>query len=204
MVEKTLATFKIEPTQWEKFKARCAELDSNATKTILSLIDGFLDGKISLAPNPQDDINLIDERLDKRIDARLDERIDLAIAPLKAELQALYLKIANQPQYPQNLPSENALEGAPSKALVRSDVKQKQPATGKTAPENYGVLPPTADKGLSQTALCDFYGLNWRNLKRNLAIAGFDTVEGYFQQMTGIAWTQGKTAGMTKRYFPDN
>jgi len=73
---------------------------------------------------------------------------------------------------------------------------------GKTAPKNYGVLPPDAIEGLSQTALCNFYGLNWRNVKRNSAIAGFDTIEGYLQQMTGVAWTQGKTSGMTKLYFP--
>ena len=80
MVDKTLATFKVDPAQWELFKARCAELDSNATKTILNLIDGFLDGRISLAPNIQEsDIKLIDERLD--------ERIGLAIAPLKAQME---------------------------------------------------------------------------------------------------------------------
>jgi len=99
-------------------------------------------------------------------------------------------------------PTEDALQAAPRKVPVRSDVEQKQPATGRVSPQNYGVMPPSASEGSSQTQLCNFYGLSWRNLKRNSAIAGFDTVEGYFQQMTGIAWTHGETRGMTKLYFP--
>jgi len=85
---------------------------------------------------------------------------------------------------------------------VQSIIKQHQPSIGKVAPQNYGVLPPDADGGLNQTALCNFYGLSWRNLKRNLAIAGFDTIKSYLQQMTGIAWTQNKGLGSTKLYFP--
>ena len=99
-------------------------------------------------------------------------------------------------------PSENAREGDPIRTPVQSIVKPRQPSKGKIAPKNYGVLPPDAIEGLSQTALCDFYGLSWRNLKRNAAIAGFETLEGYLQQMTGIDWRQGKTSGMTKLYFP--
>ena len=100
-------------------------------------------------------------------------------------------------------PSENDHEAVPAKAPVRLDIAQKQPAIGKVAPQNYGVLPPAADEGLSQTALCNFYGLSWRNVKRNAAVAGFDTLEGYLQQMTGVDWGQGKTSGMTKLYFPE-
>ena len=74
--------------------------------------------------------------------------------------------------------------------------------TGKVSPQNYGVLPPAADDGLSQTALCTFYELSWKNLKRGMAVAGFDDVESYFQQTAGIAWTQGKGLRSTKLYFP--
>ena len=85
---------------------------------------------------------------------------------------------------------------------VQSIVKQYQPSVGKVAPLNYGVLPPDSEKGLNQKALCKFYELHYGNLKRNLAIAGFDTIEGYFRQMTGFTWTLGKTSGMTKLFFP--
>ena len=99
-------------------------------------------------------------------------------------------------------PSENARERSSMGVPVQSSVKQRQPSKGKIAPQNYGVLPPDTIKGLSQTALCNFYGLSWRNVKRNAAVAGFDTLEGYLQQMTDVDWRQVQTAGMTKLYFP--
>lgn len=100
--------------------------------------------------------------------------------------------------------SEDALQGTRSEAVEQSIVQQRQPSIGKVAPQNYGVLPPDANEGLTQTQLCDFYGLSWRNLKRNLAAAGFDSVESYLQQMTGITWTHGKTLRKAKIYFLTN
>lgn len=103
-------------------------------------------------------------------------------------------------------PSENAPQGLPSESAgrqsVKQSVKQRPTATGKVAPQNYGVLPPAADEGLSQTALCTFYGLSWKNLKRSIAVAGFDDAESYLQRMTGCTWRQGKGAGTMKLYFP--
>jgi len=107
---------------------------------------------------------------------------------------------------PVKQPSENAPQSLPSASAgqqsVKQSVKQRPTVTGKVAPQNYGVLPPAADEGLSQTALCTFYGLSWKNLRRSMAVAGFDDVESYLRQMTGFTWGQGKGAGTTKLYFP--
>ena len=118
MVEKMLATFKIDPAQWKEFKDRCAESDSNATKTILNLIGAYLDGKVSLAPNrPESDITLIDERLESAI-----APLKVAIESLNAAMESLHLRIANQPTYLQNHPSEDAREAVPTRSVVRSIV----------------------------------------------------------------------------------
>ena len=107
-------------------------------------------------------------------------------------------KSAPIPSTAQKLPSENDREAVPIKTPVRSDVEQRQPATGKTAPKNYGVLPPTADEGLNQAELCNFYGLS----SSNVGTRAKGDFEGYFHQKTGIAWRHGETRGMTKIYFP--
>jgi hypothetical protein len=98
--------------------------------------------------------------------------------------------------------SDNALEQPVDNAPVQSIVKHRSTVAGKVASENYGVLPPDSEKGLSQTDLCNFYGLSWRNLKRDSVRAGFDAVEEYLRKMTGITWVRGKASGMTKLYFP--
>ena len=122
------------------------------------------------------------------------------------ELEATVKHLLDNRATPVKQPSENALQSLPSESAeqpsVKQSVKQRQTVTGKVAPQNYGVLPPIADEGLSQTALCTFYGLSWKNLKRSMAVAGFDDVESYLQQMTGFTWRQGETLGMTKLYFP--
>jgi len=122
------------------------------------------------------------------------------------ELEATVKHLLDNRATPVKQPSENALQSLPSESAeqpsVKQSVKQRQTVTGKVAPQNYGVLPPIADEGLSQTALCTFYGLSWKNLKRSMAVAGFDDVESYLQQMTGFTWRQGETSGMTKLYFP--
>jgi len=122
------------------------------------------------------------------------------------ELEATVKHLLDNRATPVKQPSENALQSLPSESAeqpsVKQSVKQRQTVPGKVAPQNYGVLPPIADEGLSQTALCTFYGLSWKNLKRSMAVAGFDDVESYLQQMTGFTWRQGETSGMTKLYFP--
>jgi hypothetical protein len=93
--------------------------------------------------------------------------------------------------------SENARESAPRERAVRSDGH-----SNKVAPQNYGAISPNADEGLNQIELCEFYGLSWRNLKRNMAIAGFSDVIDYFAVMTGIRWESREAAGRSKRYAP--
>jgi len=136
------------------------------------------------------------------------QRIDSAIAPILAEVEELkgrvdLLMAQPAPIRPtaQKLPSENA-RALRDEVSVQSIVKQQQPSTGKVKVQNYGILPPSSARGLSQTEICNFYGLSWRNLTRNATIAGFDNLEGYLHKVTGIAWTYGKTAGRTKLYFP--
>jgi len=86
---------------------------------------------------------------------------------------------------------ENAVESPSSEPVQQSIVKQQpQPAARKVAPRNYGALPSDIDEGLNQSAICAFYGLSQKNLKRDSAASGFDTVEGYLKHMTGIAWTR--------------
>ena len=104
--------------------------------------------------------------------------------------QALNERITDNVEHritPVEQPSENAVESPSSEQSI---VKQPQPATRKVAPQNYRVLPPDIGEGMNQMALCAFYGLSWKNLKRDSTAAGFDDIEGYLQVMTGIAWTR--------------
>ena len=87
-----------------------------------------------------------------------------------------------------------ALDGSVVEPLINKGSTVAQ----KVAPKNYGVLPPVSDEGLNQTTLCNFYGLSWRNLKRNSELADFDTIESYLGQKTEIEWRQSQTKGMTK------
>ena len=78
MIEKTLATFKIEVSQWELFKTKATSADSNATKTILDLIAAYLDNRVSIAPN-----------IEESTVALIDETISVAISPLLQDLESL-------------------------------------------------------------------------------------------------------------------
>ena len=114
----TLATFKIDKTHWLNFQSLASESGANATQVLRNFISACLDGRIDLAtiqPIEQPTLNL---------DERIDERIDLAIAPLKTELQALHLEIANLPNILKITPSENALQGASRSVGVRSIVQE--------------------------------------------------------------------------------
>ena len=207
-----LASYKLPENLIESLKAEAEKRGTSQTALLVAGLRYVLGMESDIDLSAVEAVPGTDQRIDLKAVVTvpdIDQRIDLAIVPivaqmeeLKAEFEALNSKIANQPQYPQDLPSEDALESLPIKTPIHSDVKQRQPATGKTAPKNYGVLPPEAYKGLSQTALCNFYGVSWGNLKRNSASAGFDTVEKYLQQKTGIAWGNGGTRGMEKIYFP--
>ena len=164
------------PDRYTALNSRLTELEA----TVKHLLDNRETPVRQMLDECETDVEQV---LDNRLTGLLDERT----TPVKQPSE----------NAPQNLPSASAVQQS-----VKQSVKQRPTVTGKVAPQNYGVMPPAADDGLSQTALCNFYGLSWRNLKRNSAIAGFDTVESYLQQMTGFTWAQDKTSGATKLYFP--
>ena len=167
---------ELEGNVLQVFNERVTEIEA----TVKHLLDKRATSVRQSLDNRETDVEQV---LDKRATEVLDERATPVKQPSENAPQSLHSRSAEQ-------------------SSVKQSVKQRQTAIGKVAPQNYGVLPPISDEGLSQTALCTFYGLSWKNLKRSMAVAGFDTVEGYLQQMTGTVWTQGKTSGMTKLYFP--
>ena len=94
MIEKTLATFKIEVRQWELFKTKATSADSNATKTILDLIAAYLDDRVSIAPNIEEStIALIDEQIATAISPLL-----VVITEMQADIEVLKSDRVNQPK----------------------------------------------------------------------------------------------------------
>ena len=91
-----LATFKIDENDWEAFKTLCEKQGTNASRTLISLIDkSIADGKIdeSLLPkyrsassqsassqNIDIDIDSLETRLMDRLMARLDDRLEAALS----------------------------------------------------------------------------------------------------------------------------
>ena len=179
------------PDRYTALNNRLTEIESNVLQVfngrvtkLEATVKHLLDNRATNVKQPLDNrVTAVGQVLDKRLTEVLDERA----TPVKQPSE----------NAPQSLPSRSAEQSS-----VKQSVKQRQTVTGKVAPQNYGVLPPIADEGLSQTALCTFYGLSWKNLKRSMAVAGFDDVESYLQQMTGFTWTQDKGSRMTKLYFP--
>ena len=169
------------PDRYTVLNSRLTELESNVLQV-------FNNRVTELEATVQ---HLLDSRktnVEQVLDNRLTNLLDECETPVKQPSE----------NAPQNLPTRSA-----GQSSVKQSVKQRPTVTGKVAPQNYGVLPPAADEGLSQTALCTFYGLSWKNLKRSMTVAGFDDVESYLQQMTGFTWRQDKTSGATKLYFPN-
>ncbi|MBW4422197.1 MAG: ribbon-helix-helix domain-containing protein [Myxacorys californica WJT36-NPBG1] len=150
-------------------------------------------------PEPEHDrLTVLDERL-----TVLEGVVRQALDSRLTEGEASVKRLSNDRRTERKTNVKQALDSHSTEGeAVRSIVEQRQSTTGKVALKDYGVLPPNAAEGLSQTALCDFYGLSWRNLKRNAAAAGFDSLEAYLEQMTGITWTQEKKSGTAKLYFP--
>lgn len=86
MVEKQLATFRIEAEQWQAFKAKATEGGTNATAMLLQWINLYLDDNLDVS------IDLTQSHLDKNLDSvlsSLDRRIDSAIAPLQQQIDQL-------------------------------------------------------------------------------------------------------------------
>jgi len=206
-----LASYKLPEDLIESLKAEAEKRGTSQTALLVAGLRYVLGMESGTALSTVESVPDTAQRIDLNAVATvpdIDQRIDSAIAPILAEVEELkgrvdLLMAQPAPIRPtgQKLPSENA-RVLRDEVSVQSIVKQQQPSTGKVKVQNYGILPPSSARGLSQTEICNFYGLSWRNLTRNATIAGFDNLEGYLHKVTGIAWTYGKTAGRTKLYFP--
>jgi len=208
---KHLGTFRIDLDLWSQFKTVTADEGSSASAEIIGFISRYLAG-----------YRLPSSSAEEPLSSSIEALIDAHLAPVKQQLIDIEARLAAvqqlssssdrhssikmsskpKPVMQQKSSSENALESPSSEPVQQFIVKQRPTAIGKVAPQNYGVLPPASDEGLSQTALCTFYGLSWKNLRRSMAVAGFDDVGSYLQQMTGFTWAQGERAGTAKLYFP--
>jgi hypothetical protein len=180
-----------QPDRYTALNERVTELEgsvlqvfNNRLTELETTVKQSLDNRATVVKH------LLDNRLttvEQVLDNRLTQVFDECETPVKQSSE----------NAPQNLHSASAEQSS-----VKQGVKQRQTVTERVAPQNYGFLPPIAAEGLSQTALCTFYGLSWKNLKRDSSVAGFDDVESYFHQMTGFTWTQDKGSRTKKIYLP--
>jgi len=118
MISKTLATFKIEVRQWDLFKTKATSADSNATKTILDLIEAYLDDRVSIAPN-----------IEESTIALIDETIATAISPLLQDIEALRADIEvlkSDRSISPKIAKKQALEGASTPFHVDSYQKENR------------------------------------------------------------------------------
>lgn len=79
--DKTLATFRVEPKQWEAFKATASDESSNASAVLNDFVAWYLAGNRINKLDTNIDLNLdaINEKIDKRIDEMLDNKLDTHI-----------------------------------------------------------------------------------------------------------------------------
>lgn len=79
--DKTLATFRINPKQWEAFKAMASGEGSNASAILNDFVGWYLAGnRINQLDNNLDlNLDAINEKIDKRIDEMLDNKLDTHI-----------------------------------------------------------------------------------------------------------------------------
>ena len=100
MADKTLATFRIEPEEWESFKALATSNDSTASATLLQFIKSCLDAKQILSTsstfNTNHSLDSIEALMDKRIkgsldniEALMDKRIEESLAEVRSQLEEL-------------------------------------------------------------------------------------------------------------------
>ena len=128
-----LASYKLPEDLIESLKAEAERRGTSQTALLVAGLRYVLYMESGIDSSAVEAVPGTDQRIDLSAVATvpdIDQRIEIAIAPilaqmeaLKAELQALHLKIANQPQHPQNLPSENDREALPRKTPVRSIVR---------------------------------------------------------------------------------
>jgi hypothetical protein len=180
-----------QPDRYTALNNRLTELESSVLQVFNNRLTELETTVKQVLDNRLTDVEQV---LDNRL-TDVEQVLDNRLTPVLHD--CLTLVKQSSENAPQNLHSASAEQSS-----VKHSVKQRQTVTERVAPQNYEVLPPIAAEGLSQTALCTFYGLSWKNLKRDSSVAGFDDVESYFHQMTGFTWTQDKGSRTKKIYFP--
>lgn len=105
MADKTLATFRIDPQEWEAFKNMAVASGSNASAVLTEFVRSYLaPNSQSPTPNPQP-LHLdtaIDERLDKVLDDRglkpeiIKEQLEQHTAYLASGLNATISELRSQ------------------------------------------------------------------------------------------------------------
>jgi len=84
MAEKTLATFRIDPQQWEAFKNLASESGSNASALLLEFVRSTLSSnQISTSPHSSSPTHL-DDKI---------ERIDSQLGELRSQMEELRGKL---------------------------------------------------------------------------------------------------------------
>lgn len=108
MADKTLATFRIDPQEWEAFKNMAAASGSNASAVLTEFVRSYLaPNSQSPTPSPQplhlDNLDTaIDERLDKVLDDRglkpeiIKEQLEQHTAYLASGLNATMSELRSQ------------------------------------------------------------------------------------------------------------
>jgi len=92
MSDKTLATFKIEPDQWEAFKSKASDSGSNASAMLKDFISAYLSGRIDLKQDGSIDTLA---SLDSKIEAVLDRVMAGKLDEVRDELGKLTASLSS-------------------------------------------------------------------------------------------------------------
>ena len=132
---------KIEVRQWDLFKTKATSADSNATKTILDLIEAYLDDRVSIAPN-----------IEESTIALIDEKIATVLSPFLAKVEAMRADIkalkSDRSLSPKTV-KKQPLEGASTLSQVRTYPKENR------TPSRASLLKPLLGMG---DAVCSHCG----------------------------------------------
>lgn len=93
MADKTLATFRIDPEEWEAFKNAATSQGSNASALLTEFVRWYLAGNrldVATVPTPshldtslQQRLDTIEQSLDELIDKRIEARLDAVRSQLE-------------------------------------------------------------------------------------------------------------------------
>lgn len=109
MTEKTLATFRIDPSEWDNFKGAAMAVGSNASALLTEFVHWFVAGNrlsptvVTPDPTPTHLDNSVQKRLDgleeyidklpasldELIDQRIEERLASSLGEMRSHLEEL-------------------------------------------------------------------------------------------------------------------